>query len=263
MARQIQNTVHLPRNRLALYSLGPSPGRYSLSLPIGITCPFAGACRTFVDSSTLQPVNTGGKSFLCFYVSQQAHPRVNTVVHHNFRMLVSAVEDGQKGFDCLIGRTLDSAGPSSLLLHEAGDFFSRSYLDMWLSWSSRHPDLPIEIFSKNTAWLLDSKIPDHVKVVVSSGGTQDNLLEKAFEAGFGVDFVDSGKVAEVQGRETMYPKDRQTQVSSLPLAGVQFSGSEAGDYVESKGTGISIPRNGTTRLYQAMKVLQTKQSDPH
>lgn len=254
MAKKIiQKTAHLPSNKLALYQRGDDPKRFSLSLPVGVTCPFAGTCRSYVDRSTRLPVHNAEDGFLCVSASIQTHPRVDAVVWHNYRKLVQAIESGEAGFFALIGRTLDSVKAERLLLHEAGDFFSLQYLRLWLLHAEKHPHIEYEFFTKNISWIIGEKWPPNVKVVVSAGGTEDRLIQRAFEAGAQVHLTVTNEDYIGPISDKLYPDDLSESVSAFPVSGPQFEKTKAGDFVNKQGTGNTMPRTGTTRIHQTMK----------
>lgn len=66
-------------------------------------------------------------------------------------------------------------------IHDAGDFFSKEYLELWLKIARLVPDVTFYCYTKEVAMfkeIVEPNCPDNFKYLYSMGGKQDQLVDK-------------------------------------------------------------------------------------
>jgi hypothetical protein len=66
-------------------------------------------------------------------------------------------------------------------IHDAGDFFSKEYLELWLKIAREVPDVTFYCYTKEVAMfkeIVEPNCPDNFKYLYSMGGKQDHLIDK-------------------------------------------------------------------------------------
>jgi hypothetical protein len=70
------------------------------------------------------------------------------------------------------------SGGQAVRIHDSGDFFSRDYLDGWISLADRFPYILFYAYTKEVAMLEEADLPPNFLICYSMGGRQDHLVEK-------------------------------------------------------------------------------------
>ena len=72
-------------------------------------------------------------------------------------------------------------GGAAVRMHDAGDFFSRQYLDDWMTIAEWVPDVLFYAYTKEVsmtkARLAERGLPDNVRILFSTGGLEDHLID--------------------------------------------------------------------------------------
>jgi len=74
--------------------------------------------------------------------------------------------------------TLKLKGLEAIRIHSAGDFYSREYLHKWLKIITDNPSIDFYAYTKSIPLFINAPIPFNFKVVYSTGGKHDHLIEK-------------------------------------------------------------------------------------
>jgi hypothetical protein len=70
-------------------------------------------------------------------------------------------------------------GGKAVRIHDAGDFYSREYLDRWCSIARKVPHILFYAYTKEVAMVLEhDDIPLNMRIVFSYGGKQDHLIDR-------------------------------------------------------------------------------------
>jgi hypothetical protein len=155
---------------------------YALSLLSGHNCPFAKNCLSkaivsFKNGKRVSQIQDGPHTeFRCYSASQE-----------NFYQNVYDYREAN--FNALNGLTteqmtarIEAAIPDNaeiIRIHDAGDFFSQSHFDAWMTVARRQPQLFYAYTKSLRFWVnrLDS-IPENVILTASYGGIDDALIEQ-------------------------------------------------------------------------------------
>lgn len=62
-------------------------------------------------------------------------------------------------------------------IHDSGDFFADWYLDLWVRIADRFPDVLFYAYTKEVAMLKGRTLPDNMRVLFSTGGLQDHMID--------------------------------------------------------------------------------------
>lgn len=157
-----------------------APNIFTFSLPSGYSCPGAKEC---LSKAVKQPdgsykLQDGPHTKIrCFAAIDEAlKPAVRIARWHNFNLLKG------KNTEQMISLIQDSLPTVKwkfiVRLHVAGDFFSQSYFDAWLSVAQSNPQTLFYAYSKSLPFWVKriNKIPNNFKLVASFGGKWDNLI---------------------------------------------------------------------------------------
>lgn len=72
-------------------------------------------------------------------------------------------------------------GGAAVRIHDAGDFFSKEYLQHWLDIAKATPDVLFYCYTKEIKIFQDPEIkfPDNFRYIFSTGGKDDNLISQS------------------------------------------------------------------------------------
>jgi len=70
------------------------------------------------------------------------------------------------------------SGGQAIRIHDSGDFFSREYLDGWITLADRFPYILFYAYTKEVQMLEDATLPPNFLICYSMGGRQDTLVDK-------------------------------------------------------------------------------------
>ena len=118
------------------------------------TCPFAGACAKFC------------------YAQKGAYVWSNVSPAFQFRYLATKCDSFvDKMIAELVKKRVDI-----LRVHDSGDYYSRKYIDKWMTIAKRLPNVRFYSYTKSIPLFLDLDIPDNYDIIFSEGGTRDDLI---------------------------------------------------------------------------------------
>ena len=118
------------------------------------TCPFAGACAKFC------------------YAQKGAYVWSNVSPAFQFRYLATKCDSFvDKMVAELVKKRVDI-----LRVHDSGDYYSRKYIDKWMTIAKRLPNVRFYSYTKSIPLFLDLDIPDNYDIIFSEGGTRDDLI---------------------------------------------------------------------------------------
>lgn len=118
------------------------------------TCPFAGACAKFC------------------YAQKGAYVWSNVSPAFQFRYLATKCDSFVDKMTAeLIKKRVDI-----LRVHDSGDYYSKKYIDKWLTIAKRLPNVRFYSYTKSIPLFLDLDIPDNYDIIFSEGGTRDDLI---------------------------------------------------------------------------------------
>lgn len=106
-------------------------------------------------------------------------------------------------------------------LHDAGDFFSDSYLSAWLRIMGTSPDVRFYCYTKEISRfkrLVEPDVPENFMWCYSLGGREDHLIDRERERHADV-FPDAEAVA-VAGYTDQTESDLLSVLSESPLVGI-------------------------------------------
>lgn len=152
---------NLRRDRIWNWCLPAWAGR----LPDGRTynaCPSAGICAQ-----------------VCY--ARNGSYRFSNVLERHQRNLAYVLDDLAGWTQQMIDEISRKRGPVIIRIHDAGDFFSDTYLRAWLTVMAAHPSVRFYAYTKEIdrfRRLIEPSPPANFKWVYSYGGTQDALLDE-------------------------------------------------------------------------------------
>ena len=119
------------------------------------TCPFAGACAKFC------------------YAQKGAYVWSNVSPAFQFRYLATKCDSFVDKMTAeLVKKRVDI-----LRVHDSGDYYSKKYIDKWLTIAKRLPNVRFYSYTKSIPLFLDLDIPDNYDIIFSEGGTRDDLID--------------------------------------------------------------------------------------
>ena len=141
---------------------------FNVSMPAGITCPMSGDCRWICYAKY-------GRMIL---PDQIASYRENLTMYEQgvFFDQLEAELTRQERLAAKMGQTV------LIRIHDTGDFFSREYLEDWLTFMRAHPHVWFYAYTKSVSFVKDAAIsgliPENFTYVFSYGGKQDLLIDR-------------------------------------------------------------------------------------
>ena len=141
---------------------------FNVSMPAGITCPMAGDCGRICYAKYGRMVMP----------NQMAGYRENLTMYEQgvFFDQLEAELTRQERLAAKMGQTV------LIRIHDTGDFFSREYLEDWLTFMRAHPHVWFYAYTKSVSFVKDAAIsgliPENFTYVFSYGGKQDLLIDR-------------------------------------------------------------------------------------
>jgi hypothetical protein len=133
------------------------------SLPAGDTCPFAGACKNWCYAKS---------GNYCFPAVKAKHKR-NYRATHKLNFVDAILKE-------LTEVLAKSKGKKVWIrLHDTGDFYNDSYINMWLSIMRRTPNVEFYAYTKSHVLFKNKNLPPNFTMLPSVGGTCDNKITGA------------------------------------------------------------------------------------
>lgn len=68
-------------------------------------------------------------------------------------------------------------GGSAVRIHDGGDFYSDSYLQLWIEIARAHPDVLFYAYTKEVEMFRRATFPTNFRYLFSYGGRQDDLID--------------------------------------------------------------------------------------
>ena len=156
---------------------------YSLSLPSGVTCPFASKCRSKavqLPNGKYKVVDGKDTEFRCYSASQEAlYPTLYKLTRHNFNVMENArKQDGVMGVVNLILLSLPK-NAGIIRISESGDIYNNDIMLAWILVAKQRPAIKFYAYTKSTPYYVQNldKIPNNLKITASYGGSRDDLIE--------------------------------------------------------------------------------------
>jgi hypothetical protein len=123
------------------------------------TCPFAGSCAKFC------------------YAQKGAYSWSNVKPAFQFRYLATKSNDF---VDDMIAE-IKKKKVDILRVHDSGDYYSREYIDKWLTIAKRLPNVRFYSYTKSMPLFIGVDIPDNYDIIFSEGGTRDDMIDYAVD----------------------------------------------------------------------------------
>lgn len=159
------------------------------SLPLGISCPYAGACKSFVLRATAEVVhlpqtsNTKEEPHLCPAVEIESDKENRKRHWYNWdliREVLYTSEDQTLALKELIELSLQMRPPKSkVIIHRAGDFWIETYMKAWLLVACDRQSQEFHASTKSLSmwWNLQHLVPQNFHLCATYGGTLDSLID--------------------------------------------------------------------------------------
>lgn len=126
-------------------------------------CPNAGACASF-----------------CY--ARNGTYNFSNVKNRHIANLEYILEEPQQWFGQMLAEvSKPKMAGKYVRIHDAGDFFSEDYLNLWLKIAEMTPQVTFYCYTKEVAMfkrLVEGKCPDNFKYLYSMGGKEDHLINK-------------------------------------------------------------------------------------
>ena len=160
------------------------------SLPLGISCPNAGACKSFVFRSNAEVVhlpqlnNTKEKPYLCPAIDSELDEETRRKRWYNWDLLREVTyksKDQTLGLRDLIEVSLQMRPPKSkVIIHSSGDFWIETYMKAWLLVACDRQSQTFQAETKALSmwWNLQHLIPQNFHLCATYGGTLDGLISR-------------------------------------------------------------------------------------
>lgn len=152
---------------------------YSFDLLSGWSCPFANEClsKVVIQDGSRKIRDGVNTEFRCFSASQEVvYTNVYNVRKHNFDTLRALDHDGM--YNALSSALPKDAG--IVRIHVAGDMFSQSYFDAWVSLAKHNSNILFYAYTKSLKFWVNrlNDIPQNLVLTASFGGRLDNLISE-------------------------------------------------------------------------------------
>ena len=122
-----------------------------------VVCPFADSCVKFC------------------YAKKGAYTWGNVAPVYEKRYNLTQSDEFIKA----INYSLKAKKVDILRIHDSGDFYSRKYIDKWLTIAQENKNIIFYAYTKSIPLFIDilDKLPDNFKIIFSEGSKVDNLID--------------------------------------------------------------------------------------
>jgi Gene product 88 len=122
-------------------------------------CPQAGACASFCYA------RSGTYNF-------------SNVKRRHIQNLEYILEDPDGWFEQMLGEVQKPKMIGKhIRIHDAGDFFSKDYLQLWIKIAELTPDVTFYCYTKEVTLFKQTEFPSNFKYLFSMGGKEDHLID--------------------------------------------------------------------------------------
>ena len=122
-----------------------------------VTCPSAGVCA------------------IGCYARMGAYRFSNVATKHESNLAASLLSHFVEG----ILHDIDKVKASHVRIHDSGDFYSREYLNKWLTIMQARPNVQFYAYTKQILLFKGLPLPINFTVIYSLGGKYDSLIDQA------------------------------------------------------------------------------------
>lgn len=120
-----------------------------------ITCPFADACVKYC------------------YAQKGNYTRFPSVsIGMEKRYLITK----SISFVPLMNKAIKSKKADAIRIHDSGDFYSREYLQKWITIAKQNPNVNFYAYSKSIPLFKGVKLPKNMDIIFSYGSKKDELI---------------------------------------------------------------------------------------
>ena len=128
---------------------------FNFGIPAVETCIGATTCKTYC------------------YAKKGAYAWPVVKAAYNRRLVASKQDD----FCEVLFNEIVMSQATHIRIHDSGDFYSREYLNKWLTVADSLPHVTFYCYTKSVPLFLGSKLPSNFKAVFSFGGRYDHLID--------------------------------------------------------------------------------------
>lgn len=170
-----------------------------MSLPAGVSCPFAGDCLTFYnpeDNKLYIASENNGK--ICYAAAKEAGqgPKgdegaksYRKMIYRNFYVINNGLKQGYANLADILTKSINAHElnhgiMSEIRIHEDGDFYSEEYFKAWVKTAMMNPETHFYFYTKSVSYLVNylkhnSKLPSNFVPSISSNFNEKQ--KKQFE----------------------------------------------------------------------------------
>ena len=164
----------------------------TFSLPAGLTCPFAGECKSWIEKAEtggyivkrkVEGLNPG--SYSCFAALAEArYKNLRDMVQHNWNLLKECANKEKDTSELIINSIFNNVTENFVRIHVSGDFFNQAYFNAWCNAVKEFPNIVFYAYTKSIPFWVNAlrenpnKIPNNFVLTASYGGIYDNLIEE-------------------------------------------------------------------------------------
>jgi hypothetical protein len=122
-------------------------------------CPQAGACASFCYA------RSGTYNF-------------SNVKRRHIQNLEYILEDPDGWFEQMLAEVqAPKMKGKHIRIHDAGDFFSKDYLALWIKIAEQTPEVTFYCYTKEVTLFKQTEFPSNFKYLFSMGGKEDHLID--------------------------------------------------------------------------------------
>lgn len=129
------------------------------SLTGKITCPFADSCVKFC------------------YAQKGAYIWSNVKPAFEKRYELTKTDK----FIDLMQKEIDRKKPNFVRVHDSGDYYSKAYLNKWLTIAKLNPNVNFYSYTNSIQFFKEIELPDNFDIIFSDSGKQKHLIDTTID----------------------------------------------------------------------------------
>jgi len=120
-----------------------------------LTCPFADSCVKYCYAQK---------------GNYKRFPKIGELMEQRYQLTKQSI------FVASMNIEIKKKKADAIRIHDSGDFYSKEYLDKWISIANDNPNVKFYAYTKSIPLFIGKKLPTNMDIIFSTGSKKDELI---------------------------------------------------------------------------------------
>ena len=120
-----------------------------------LTCPFADSCVKYCYAQK---------------GNYKRFPKIGELIEQRYQLTKQNI------FVASMNIEIKKKKADAIRIHDSGDFYSKEYLDKWISIANDNPNVKFYAYTKSIPLFVGKKLPTNMDIIFSTGSKKDELI---------------------------------------------------------------------------------------